>query len=73
MNKQDQQQDVLPEFTDILRSNCRGTMQRRIQLLEQALAVAQQVLIRISNDEVPVQSTNYAADTALDKIAEILR
>lgn len=40
MSKQDQQSDILPDMSDVMATMGRGSMQRRIAVMEQELAIS---------------------------------
>jgi hypothetical protein len=64
------QPDILPDMSQELASMGRGSMQRRIQLLEQALAAAETVLDQIASDNTDACDK---ADRVLGSIQRILR
>lgn len=69
MTKDNQQVDILPDLSQELASMGRGSMQRRIQLLEAALAEADETLNSISNSD---SLSAYQATVTLERMDKIL-
>jgi len=68
-----EQVDVLPDYSAELASLGRGSMIRRIQLLQKALTAATDGLEAVARDSLGGESPRLYADKVMDRVEQILR